>query len=275
MIALISFFVILVISLIIVRVAAAMLQLTGISSDTARFQARSAFTGVGYTTREAEMIINHPVRRRIIGSLMLIGNIGFVTFVSSLVISFLSAPDQEALIINVVLLLGGLILIYLITRMKIFDRLLGRIIGAFLKKWTKIHSKDYESLLNLSGDFEVITIPVKPESWLADRTLENLKLADEGILVLGIRREDGYFQGSPRGETEIYVYDQLIAYGREKSLKRLGERRKGAEGDLEHRFEVERQLKLEGKSPRRQRMKDIASPTGALKKILQRKQFGP
>jgi hypothetical protein len=248
-----------------------MLQLTGVSSDTARFQSRSAFTGVGYTTREAEMIVNHPVRRKIIASLMLIGNIGFVTFVSSLVISFLSAPDQEALIFNIAILLGGLVVIYLITRMKIFDRLLSRLIGVFLKRWTKIHSRDYESLLNLSGDFEVISIPIKPDSWLADRTLENLKLADEGILVLGIRREDGYFQGSPRGETEIYIYDQIIAYGREKSLKRLGERRKGTEGDLEHRFEVERQLKLEGKSPRRPKRKDISVPTEALRKVLKKK----
>ena len=84
MIALSSFFIIIIISLIIVRVAAAMLQLTDVSSDTARFQTRFAFTGVGYTTREAEIIANHPVRRKIIASLMIIGNIGFVTFVSSL-----------------------------------------------------------------------------------------------------------------------------------------------------------------------------------------------
>jgi hypothetical protein len=252
-------------------VAAAMLQLTGVSSDTARFQARSAFTGVGYTTREAEIIANHPVRRKIIGSLMIIGNIGFVTFVSSLVISFLSAPDPEAVLLNVLLLLGGLMFIYLITRMKFFDRILGKIIGALLKRWTKIHSRDYESLLNLAGDYEVITIAVKPESWLADRTLEQLKLADEGILVLGIRREDGYFQGSPRGETEIYIYDQLVAYGREKSLKRLGDRRKDAEGDLEHRYEVERQLKLEGKSPRRHRPTPISDSAQRLKNVIKKR----
>ena len=91
MIALSSFFIIIIISLIIVRVAAAMLQLTDVSSDTARFQTRFAFTGVGYITREAEIIANHPVRRKIIASLMFI---------------------------------------YLITRMKYFDRILGKIIGA-------------------------------------------------------------------------------------------------------------------------------------------------
>lgn len=59
MVALISFFVILLVSLAIVRVAEVMLELTGISKDSARFQARSAFTGTGFTTHEAEMLIKH------------------------------------------------------------------------------------------------------------------------------------------------------------------------------------------------------------------------
>ena len=35
---------------------------TGTSSELARFQARSAFTGVGFTTSEAESVVLHPVR---------------------------------------------------------------------------------------------------------------------------------------------------------------------------------------------------------------------
>jgi uncharacterized membrane protein HdeD (DUF308 family) len=71
-VAIISFFSVLLTSVIIVRVAAIMLKSTGLSQDVARFQARSAFTGTGFTTRESEAIINHPVRRRIILALMLI-----------------------------------------------------------------------------------------------------------------------------------------------------------------------------------------------------------
>jgi len=62
---------------------------------------------------------------------------------------------------------------------------------------------DYDSLLNLSGDYEVITIKVKRDSWLAERELIDLRLSDEGVLVLAIRREDGYFIGSPRGEESV------------------------------------------------------------------------
>jgi len=250
MVALVSFFVILIVSLTIVRVAAVMLELTGISKDTARFQARSAFTGSGYTTHEAEMIVKHPVRRRIISSLMIVGNIGFVTFVSSLVISFLSIRSREGALTTFGILIGGLLLISLLTRLRLLNRLLEKIIERFLKKVTKIHTLDYESLLDLAGNFEVITVTAKPESWLADELLSDLKLSDEGVLVLGIRRMDGYFLGSPRGESTIYAGDELIAYGREDALKNLSERRKGPEGDLQHQLGMEQQQRLEGKLPK-------------------------
>ncbi len=247
MAALISFFVILIISLTIVRVAAIMLELTGISPDMAQFQSRSAFTGSGFTTRESETIVNHPVRRKIISSLMLIGNIGFVTFVSSLVLSFLTISSTEKAYLTFGILFGGLLLLFLISRSKLLNRILHRIIEKLLKRWRKIYVYDYESLLNLAGDFEVITIQVKPDSWMADATLAELKLSDEGVLVLAIRRSDGYFLGSPRGETVLYINDEVIAYGREASLKNLNDRRKGSEGDLQHQLEVEQQMRREGR----------------------------
>ncbi|MBL7026171.1 MAG: potassium transporter TrkA, partial [Candidatus Marinimicrobia bacterium] len=57
MIAIFSFLIILTLSLIVTRIAAIALSVTGVSSETAQFQARSAFTGVGFTTTESESIL--------------------------------------------------------------------------------------------------------------------------------------------------------------------------------------------------------------------------
>ncbi len=54
MVALISFLLVVTFSLIVERVATVALTLTGLSRDAAQFQARSAFTGAGFTTGEAE-----------------------------------------------------------------------------------------------------------------------------------------------------------------------------------------------------------------------------
>lgn len=85
----------LVLSMTVVRIASVALSLTGISRELARFQARSAFTGAGFTTTESEQVVRHPVRRRIIMLMMLLGNAGIVTVISSLVLSFVTA-DRDA-----------------------------------------------------------------------------------------------------------------------------------------------------------------------------------
>ena len=50
-------------SLLVTRIASVALVLTGLSQEASRFQARSALACVGYTTHEAELIVNHPVRQ--------------------------------------------------------------------------------------------------------------------------------------------------------------------------------------------------------------------
>ena len=57
MIPAISLFVIVTLSALITRVAAIALAHTGLSTESARFQARSAYTGTGFTTGESEKIM--------------------------------------------------------------------------------------------------------------------------------------------------------------------------------------------------------------------------
>ena len=76
MVALIPLFVIITLSIIIVRIGAVALAMTGVSKDLAVFQAQFAFSGVGFTTNKSESVVKHPVRRRIIRLLMLMGNAG-------------------------------------------------------------------------------------------------------------------------------------------------------------------------------------------------------
>ena len=80
---LIRLIVILTFFVLITKIASEAFIHTGLSKQSAKFQARFAFTGVGFTTQEAE-IVNHPGRRRIILSMMLIGNVGEISAIASL-----------------------------------------------------------------------------------------------------------------------------------------------------------------------------------------------
>ena len=98
MIAILSLLTVLVISLIITRIATIALTYTGLSRQSAKFQARSAFTGVGFTTSESEKVVNHPVRRRILLVMMLVGNAGIVTAITTLILGFIQVPSAGSMV---------------------------------------------------------------------------------------------------------------------------------------------------------------------------------
>lgn len=234
MVALASLFVILVGSFVVVRIATAILVLTGLSPEVARFQARSALTGVGFTTSEAESVVGHPVRRKVVMTLMLIGSAGVITAVATLMLSFVGAGGRQT-VLRAVLLIGGLLLVLLLTRSALVDRLLSRLIERALRRWTTLDVRDWAALLHLGDDYAVSELFVAEGSWLAGRTLDDLSLRDEGVRVLGISRPDGGYVGAPIGAARVAPGDTLVAYGRRSVLQELGERRAGPRGDEEHR----------------------------------------
>ncbi|MFO7975582.1 MAG: TrkA C-terminal domain-containing protein [Candidatus Hydrogenedentota bacterium] len=252
--------IVLLVGLLITRVATVMLTFTGLSRDLARFQARSAFTGVGFTTREAERIVEHPVRRRIIMFLMLMGNGTVILAITSLVpmVLRMSEAGTGNLFSSLFILAAALFLLWVLAVSKWVDRRLFHLIGWALRTFTSLDVRDYHGLLHLSEGFTVLEVPVKENHWVTGRNLIDLRLADEGIQVLGIQRANGTYLGTPTGETYLRNGDTLLLYGREDLLQSLEKRRQGEAGDLAHeeacakqRARLEEQLRRD-RSGRRQ-----------------------
>ena len=245
MTAIISLLIVLIISLLIVRVATVALTLTGLSLPLARFQARSAFTGTGFTTSEAEQVVQHPVRRRIVMLLMLLGNAGIVTAVATSMLSFTGTEESGLFSLNMLVLVLGLLMLWVFATSKWVDERLSRLIGWALTEFTSIELRDYESLLHLTGDYIVAEMNVEQDDWLCDQELKDLRLSDEGVLVLGIERSDGTYVGAPRGDRRLIANDRLLLYGREGVLSSLDERCRGAAGNREHQEAIAEQEQIE------------------------------
>ena len=234
MAAALSLLVVLSVSLVIMRVGAAALVLTGVSHEAARFQAQSAFLGVGFTTRESELVLAHPVRRRIVSLLMLSGNAGLVAGMSSIVLVFLTESAQVSILVRVAGLLAAIAVFGILATSHAVDRQLTRVVEWALRRWTRLDVHDYVSLLRLAGEFAVVELPVARGAWLAERTLAALDLRSEGALVLGIERPDGTYVGVPRGPTQLCIGDVAIVYGRASLLDEIGRRTAGEDGDRAH-----------------------------------------
>lgn len=234
MIALFTLLSVVAVSILVTRIATSALVHTGLSREVARLQARSAFTGTGFTTREAEAVVRHPVRRRILMALMLLQNAGLVTAISTLVLSFVDTGSTEAALTRGAILIAGLGVLLALARSRWVDRQLSRIIDWALDRYTDLEVTDYYALLNLQEEYRVSRVPAGEDSWLAERRLEELDLPEEGVLVLGIERADGSYVGAPRGRYTIHEGDVLVLYGTEESLDELNERLAGAEGEAAH-----------------------------------------
>jgi hypothetical protein len=249
MVAIFSLFTVAILSLLVTRIAAMALMLTGLSHEAARFQARSAFSGVGFSTSESELIMNHPVRRRIIMILMLLGNIGIATVVATVMVSLLSTASSDNWLRNILLFVGCLTLLWLIAVSHFVERNLNRIIAWGLKKWTRLEVQDYIAILHLQNEFAVLEIMVEPDDWLAGKSLIEAGLSREGVLILGIQRKNGIYIGAPQGISRIREGDALVMYGPLPRLQELDQRRAGEPGDLAHQGAiVEHQSELKAQA---------------------------
>lgn len=230
----------LTLSLIVIRVWTMALMLTGLSREAARFQAHSAFTGVGFTTGESESIMAHPVRRHLIMALMMLGNIGMATVIATLTAVLLSRTTAEHWGISVLVLAAGVLTLWLLYKSIWIEQLLNKPIGLALSKFSHLDVRDYVSLLNLARGFAVYELLVEEHDWVTGRTLIELGLAREGILVLAIRRQNGTYIGAPSGNSRICARDLLVIYGTLENMKELDTREAGADGDQAHTEAVKR-----------------------------------
>lgn len=234
MVPIVSLLLILGTSLLVTRIASVALEHTGLSRDAARFQARSAFTGVGFTTTESEGVVGHPVRRRIVMMLMLIGNVGIVSAMAAVLLSAIDLRSEQGVGVLAALLVGGIVSLSVLGTSERVDRWMCRMIRFALRRWTALEVEDYSRLLHLRDAYGVSRFCVESEDWVEGKTLGEARLWDEGLLVLGIECPGGTFIGAPPADVEMRVGDELVVYGLSDRVADLAARRRGDPGTNEH-----------------------------------------
>ena len=207
------------ISMLVVRAGAVAFVMTGMDIKRAKFQALSAFSGTGFTTREAEQVINHPTRRKIASWLMILGNAGvvavIVTGTSSLV-----ASEGIGVPISAVALVLGLAGIYVLATRVGFLKSWEAFVQDKLGRSPAFEERPVEELLHFLQGYQLVRVKISEESELAHKTLAEAHLPKHGCLVLGIERGI-HFKSAPSGDDAIEPDDRLVVYGRTRALEKL------------------------------------------------------
>jgi TrkA-C domain len=221
MVPIVTMVVIATVSLLAVRAGSTALMMTGLSWDAASFQSYSAFFGVGFTTREAELVVNHPVRRRIIRDLILAGNIGLTSGLATLVATLMqNSAGVRPLLVVVGLVVGLLGMIYL-SRVGWIQRAIDRTIQRALERTGLVRVMDYELLLRIQHGYVVSEIEMLSTMPLADKSLRQSRPWDHGVVILAVKTDGKPGKGIPNADTVLREGDAVTVYGEEHHIRRL------------------------------------------------------
>ena len=204
-------------SFLVVRGAAVALMMTGMEKKKARFQALSAFSGTGFTTKEAEFVVNHPQRRKIVTWLIIFGNAGIVTVIVAATSSMATSRGYQ-LPINIVVLAVGIFVIYKIATYKKFTRYWEKFIENKLIKSPVFEEATTEDLLHFLEGYGLVKKIVGEKSGLISKTLAKSHLREKGAVVLGIEREKSWIP-VPKANEVIKRGDRLVVYGPLNALR--------------------------------------------------------
>jgi hypothetical protein len=207
------------VSFTIVRIGGFALQLTGIEPDVARFQALSAFSGTGFTTREAERVVGNRTRRRIVTILIILGNAGTVTVIATLVASFTQVEGYMWFFIRLAIIVGGIFGLYqLIIRSNVGRRIpnwLQRpVVNRILREAPAV-----EEIFRAEKNWTVSLVMIKGSSKSIGLSVADITVVGD-IEILGIDRADTYL-ARPHWDEKIMEGDRLLVYANRKSVKQI------------------------------------------------------
>jgi len=202
---------------IIIEVLSIALKMTGLELYRARFQVISLITHTGFTTRESELITQHPTRRRLASILMLVSYIAQVTLIS-VFLHVLTANTERLWIVIAILVVMG-IFIYFVTRNRFFATRVNAAMERMLDKqiMKNIKKQPLEKVLKISPKYGIYELIVDDDSPLCGKSLADARLKDEYIQVLKVDH-GSTTTDFPSASLVIESGDKLIVYGKTRSI---------------------------------------------------------
>ncbi len=204
---------------LLIEILSIVFKITGLDLNKSRFQIISILTHTGFTTRESELIVQHPLRRKLASILMLLSYVAQASLIS-LLINMISQDTQELLYTGLFLVIVCGVII-LMTRNKYmsskFDKFVARIVQ---KRLVRQAQRPVDQVLKISPGYGVYEVLVEPESAIANQTLREAKLNDLFIQVLKIDR-GATTVDFPSADSVMQPGDVLIVYGKIRAIKEL------------------------------------------------------
>ncbi|MBY6035084.1 TrkA C-terminal domain-containing protein [Fictibacillus nanhaiensis] len=198
---------------VVIEINVLLFTYTGLKKEIARFQVISMFTATGFTTGESELILGHPIRRRLSTFLILFGVFSLAVVISA--ISNILSDEFRSIELGVTILF--LIGTYVILSTSRFKSYLQESFEMHLHKKYNLCDLPLRDVMYFHEDDIVVELPIHENSKVVGKTLQEVIKAEDDLLVLFIKRGDVTLRKDSY-TTEIQEGDMLFLYGNKDSL---------------------------------------------------------
>jgi hypothetical protein len=217
--SLVIFLIFFVLLWLLIEILSIVMKLTGLELGKARFQIISILTHTGFTSRESELIVQHPTRRKIASILMIVSYVAQITLIT-LLFNVLNNASRSLLSISIALV-AMLLFVILVTKSKYISGRFEQITERLLKnKIKKAGASRIDQILNLSPEFSIYEMIVDIDSPICDKTLREVHLKEHYIQILKIDRGEEMID-FPTADTRVLAGDRMIAYGKIDALTKM------------------------------------------------------
>jgi hypothetical protein len=204
----------------VIEIFVVLFRCTGLKVEISRFQVISMMTGTGFTTGESELILGHPIRRKLAIFLILFGAFSLAVIISS-ISQFLSEGLRTKEILAVAI---AVLLVFVVLRMSRIQRLLSTLFNRQMKQNVELADLPVRDVFLTARKDALVSLPIYRESMLHQKTLD-IAIEDHerlDFVVLFIQR------GNVRIRKNIYTTtlhegDQLLLFGARDVLQSVFE----------------------------------------------------
>jgi hypothetical protein len=192
--------------LLFLWIGSVILERTGLNRSSARFQALSALSGTGFTTSEAEAVVNHPRRRRIVSYLIILGNTGSVTFIVLLVLALRTGLSRPAIALAAFVLVLAAV-VFVASRLGLVSWVTNLATGGGRSSTTA-------RVWHQGSGYSLTEVQLGQHHVLVGKALKEI---GAGMQVLFLQRVDGVW-AKPTQDDVLRVGDRILCYGPSEGL---------------------------------------------------------
>jgi hypothetical protein len=200
------------------------LEATGMERRKARFQALSALTGTGFSTREAEEVVNHPRRRLIAGWMMFLGSVGIILFLLIIVVIIVVGVKPVKPTSPIILIISALpaIALMVLYWIGVLDKLATVIVNRMKRSGYFTAELSIREIVHQAGDYSIARLTIGRKAPEVGSKISHTSLAKQGITILAIERGDKTLP-FPEAKEMVLAGDHLLCYGETAQISKAAQ----------------------------------------------------